>query len=67
MKNLIIKIIKIVLACYAGLIILVGALGIAGALNITSNFAQIIFIISGAILLTLIFLKLLPIKVDISD
>jgi len=56
MKNLIKKIIKIVLTCYSGLIILVGALGIAGALNITSNFAQVNFIISGAISVILIFL-----------
>jgi len=56
MKNTIIKITKIILACYSGLIILVGALGVARALNITSNFAQIIFILSGALLLISIFL-----------
>jgi len=56
MKSLIIKIIQIVVACYSGLVILVGVLGIAGALNITSNFAQIVFIISGAISIILIFL-----------
>jgi len=56
MKNLVIKIVEILLASFSGLIILIGVFGIAGAFSISSGFAQIIFIISGAISIYFIFL-----------